>query len=399
MNEFYTLLTNYGIAKIVEARANKQTINLSHIAVGDGEIIPSESMTALKNEKHRLAINSIIQDSNNPSYLIIEGVIPVSVGGFYINEVGIFDDSGKLFAIGSLPKTYKPLLSEGSAKDLTLKITIEVTNTKDITLKVDDSVVLATRKWVLENNYTKAQSDELYPTKDDLKELETKISKVFTYKGSIESLEALNQIGKKTIGDVYSIGSDNYVWYEDKWNKLGGSVDLSSYATIDLLNSKLSTKADSGVSYTKAEVYSKTETNNLLNSKANNGVSYTKAEVYSKTETNNLLNSFATKTDITNININDLTARCGAVNYSSYNPKYPSKTPRRLVFSEAFPRKCFFIVVFYNHYRSGHSQDTDGPKTGNIMILKTEDKAGFIAPAIYAYDGSMMQISYIAFGY
>ncbi|PPB57575.1 hypothetical protein FFA43_01370 [Campylobacter hyointestinalis subsp. hyointestinalis] len=147
MNEFYTLLTNYGIAKIVEARANKQTINLSHIAVGDAEIIPSESMSALKSEKHRLAINSIIQDENNPSYLIIEGVIPVSVGGFYINEVGIFDESGNLFAIGNLPKTYKPLLSEGSAKDLTLKITIEVANASEITLKVDNSVVLATRSW------------------------------------------------------------------------------------------------------------------------------------------------------------------------------------------------------------------------------------------------------------
>lgn len=166
MNEFYTLLTNYGIAKIVEARANKQTINLSHIAVGDAEIIPSESMSALKSEKHRLAINSIIQDENNPSYLIIEGVIPVSVGGFYINEVGIFDESGNLFAIGNLPKTYKPLLSEGSAKDLTLKITIEVANASEITLKVDNSVVLATRSWA-ENLIKKKEDKGVAKTLDD----------------------------------------------------------------------------------------------------------------------------------------------------------------------------------------------------------------------------------------
>lgn len=171
MNEFYTLLTNYGIAKIVEARANKQTINLSHIAVGDAEIIPSESMSALKSEKHRLAINSIIQDENNPSYLIIEGVIPVSVGGFYINEVGIFDESGNLFAIGNLPKTYKPLLSEGSAKDLTLKITIEVANASEITLKVDNSVVLATRSWA-KNLIDKKEDKGVAKTLDDALKLE-----------------------------------------------------------------------------------------------------------------------------------------------------------------------------------------------------------------------------------
>ncbi|CUU87920.1 tail fiber protein H [Campylobacter hyointestinalis subsp. hyointestinalis] len=171
MNEFYTLLTNYGIAKIVEARANKQTINLSHIAVGDAEIIPSESMSALKSEKHRLAINSIIQDENNPSYLIIEGVIPVSVGGFYINEVGIFDESGNLFAIGNLPKTYKPLLSEGSAKDLTLKITIEVANASEITLKVDNSVVLATRSWT-ESLIKKKEDKGVAKTLDDALKLE-----------------------------------------------------------------------------------------------------------------------------------------------------------------------------------------------------------------------------------
>lgn len=170
MNEFYTLLTNYGIAKIVEARANKQTIKLSYIAVGDGEIVPSEEMTELKSQKHRLAINSIIQDSTNPNYLVIEGVIPVSVGGFYINEVGIYDENEGLFAIGNLPKTYKPLLSEGSAKELSLKIILEVSNAKEITLKVDNSIVLATREWVTSDFYTKEQSDGKFALKKEVQD-------------------------------------------------------------------------------------------------------------------------------------------------------------------------------------------------------------------------------------
>ncbi|WP_323594434.1 phage tail protein [Aliarcobacter butzleri] len=149
MENFYTLLSNTGINAIIAARASNSEVKLTKIAVGDGDIIPSQDMTALKSEKHRFNINSIIQDIDNPNYLIVEGVIPSNVGGFYVSEVAIYTDQNILFAIGSLPKTYKPLLEEGSAKDLTIKIFLEITNVDSVTLKVDDSVVLATRKFVL----------------------------------------------------------------------------------------------------------------------------------------------------------------------------------------------------------------------------------------------------------
>ena len=149
MENFYTLLSNTGINAIIAARASNSEVKLTKIAVGDGDIIPSQDMTALKSEKHRFNINSIIQDIDNPNYLIIEGVIPSNIGGFYVSEVAIYTDQNTLFAIGSLPKTYKPLLEEGSAKDLTIKIFLEITNADSVTLKVDDSVVLATRKFVL----------------------------------------------------------------------------------------------------------------------------------------------------------------------------------------------------------------------------------------------------------
>lgn len=149
MGNFYTLLSNTGINAIIAARASNSEVKLTKIAVGDGDIIPSQDMTSLKSEKHRFNINSIIQDIDNPNYLIVEGVIPSNVGGFYVSEVAIYTEQNTLFAIGSLPKTYKPLLEEGSAKDLTIKIFLEITNADSVTLKVDDSVVLATRKFVL----------------------------------------------------------------------------------------------------------------------------------------------------------------------------------------------------------------------------------------------------------
>ena len=145
---FYTVLTNSGISAIIKARASNEEVKLSTIAVGDGEIVPSQIMEGLQSEKHRFNINTMTQDSTNPGYLVIEGIIPSTVGGFYISEVALYTDDNILFAIGSLPRTYKPLLEEGSAKDLTIKMIIEVTNADSVSLKIDDSVVLASRKFV-----------------------------------------------------------------------------------------------------------------------------------------------------------------------------------------------------------------------------------------------------------
>lgn len=147
MSEYYTILTDYGLSELTRAKADKTPINLSYVVVGDGEITPSEAMISLKNQKYETPINTITQDKKNPAYLNIEAVIPMEVGGFYVREVGILDDKKNLFAIGNIPETYKPLLTEGSAKDLVLKIVIEVANTSSVELKIDPGAVLATRKW------------------------------------------------------------------------------------------------------------------------------------------------------------------------------------------------------------------------------------------------------------
>ncbi|MCG3685347.1 phage tail protein [Aliarcobacter butzleri] len=208
MENFYTLLSNTGINAIIAARASNSEVKLTKIAVGDGDIIPSQDMTALKSEKHRFNINSIIQDIDNPNYLIVEGVIPSNVGGFYVSEVAIYTDQNTLFAIGSLPKTYKPLLEEGSAKDLTIKIFLEVTNADSVTLKVDDSVVLATRKFVLSElkKYALINGDE---------------TKKFKVADAVETNEAVNKkqfddtavklTGNQTVAGVKTFSSSPIV--------------------------------------------------------------------------------------------------------------------------------------------------------------------------------------------
>lgn len=164
--EFYSLVTNYGLNRQISALSNKATIKLTKMAVGSGNGEISQDQTALGEKKHEFLINSIEVDKNNKNQLIAIGVIPSDIGGFYIKEVGVFDDSGNLFAIGKIAPTYKPLLSEGSAKDLTIKFYLQVENVSNIELKIDPSVVIATRKWTLDNLSKKADKLDVYTKKE-----------------------------------------------------------------------------------------------------------------------------------------------------------------------------------------------------------------------------------------
>lgn len=148
---FYTLLTNTGKAKLANATALGTTIQLTHIAVGDGNgaaITPIDTATVLTHEVWRAALNSIAVDPANTNWIVAEGYIPSTSGGFTVREVGLFDIDGDLIAIGNYPDTYKPTLASGSAKDLYIKVIIEVTNSSTVTLKIDPAVVLSTRNYV-----------------------------------------------------------------------------------------------------------------------------------------------------------------------------------------------------------------------------------------------------------
>ena len=171
MQEYFSLLTATGANLLINAVANKTPVKLSKIAVSDSEIAPSEAATALENTKHEFAINSLTQDPQNPSILNIEGVIPSNVGGFNIRKFAIFTQSGEMFAVGRVPLSYKPALNQGAGSDLIFKIRILVGNVSNIELKVDNSVVLATRDWSEKtfqkltdaiDAYSKTQSDEKY---------------------------------------------------------------------------------------------------------------------------------------------------------------------------------------------------------------------------------------------
>ncbi|EFH4239599.1 phage tail protein [Escherichia coli] len=149
--KFYTLLTDIGAAKLASAAALGVPLKITHMAVGDGGGVlptPDSKQTALVNEKRRAALNMLYIDPQNSSQIIAEQVIPENEGGWWIREVGLFDESGALIAVGNCPESYKPQLAEGSGRTQTVRMVLITSSTDNITLKIDPAVVLATRKYV-----------------------------------------------------------------------------------------------------------------------------------------------------------------------------------------------------------------------------------------------------------
>ncbi|MHS45544.1 phage tail protein [Escherichia coli] len=149
--KFYTLLTDIGAAKLASAAALGVPLKITHMAVGDGGgalPTPDAKQTALVNEKRRAALNMLYIDPQNISQIIAEQVIPENEGGWWIREVGLFDESGALIAVGNCPESYKPQLAEGSGRTQTVRMVLITSSTDNITLKIDPAVVLATRKYV-----------------------------------------------------------------------------------------------------------------------------------------------------------------------------------------------------------------------------------------------------------
>ncbi|MDF7662404.1 phage tail protein [Erwiniaceae bacterium L1_54_6] len=151
MTKFYAIVTNLGAAKIANAVSLGTKLNITHMAVGDGGGVsptPNASQTKLVNEVRRAALNSLTVDEANSSQIIAEQIIPETEGGFWIREMGLFDGDGTLIAVCNTADTYKPLLQEGSGRTQRLRMIIVVSSTDAITLKIDPSVVLATRQYV-----------------------------------------------------------------------------------------------------------------------------------------------------------------------------------------------------------------------------------------------------------
>ncbi|HHW5466695.1 TPA: tail fiber protein [Escherichia coli] len=150
--KFKTVITTAGAAKLAAATApGGRKVNITTMAVGDGGgklPVPDAGQTGLIHEVWRHALNKISQDKRNSNYIIAELVIPPEVGGFWMRELGLYDDAGTLIAVANMAESYKPALAEGSGRSQTCRMAIIVSSVASVELTIDTTTVMATQDYV-----------------------------------------------------------------------------------------------------------------------------------------------------------------------------------------------------------------------------------------------------------
>lgn len=147
-NEYYGILTTTGKNKLIKASTQNLPVNLKYMVFGSSQDKLDEGSTKLQDEKYKVQINALYEDELQSNVLIAEGVIPAKIGGFMIHQVGIYSDDDLLFCVSQIPAIIKPKLSGGASKELIVRQYIAVENIKDIKIDLNDSISLATKKYV-----------------------------------------------------------------------------------------------------------------------------------------------------------------------------------------------------------------------------------------------------------
>ncbi|MDO7900620.1 phage tail protein [Pseudomonas sp. K1(2024)] len=343
-SQFYAILTNVGAAKQANADALGISWKITQMGVGDAngtDPTPNATQTRLLNEWRRAPLNQLSVDEKDKAVIVAEQVIPADVGGRWIREIGLYDADGDLIAIANCAPTYKPLLSQGSGRTQVVRMSLIVSSASNVQLKIDPSVVLATREYVdslilkvlppnkVAGRYTRVTINERgvvqfgdnpttldgYGITDALKRGEVGLGVSAILAGEID------HIGQP--GGFYAFGEGptsfanysavvNIPYIDERYGaQIGlvfggeGSEPKLAFRVTDRFNAwgptrfawhngnfDPATKADLGNTYTKAQVDS------IASKKANNAVTlggYGITDAYTVTETNNLLAAKAAK--------------------------------------------------------------------------------------------------------
>ena len=164
--KYKTVITKAGAIKLAAATVpDAKKVNFTAMAIGDGGgtlPVPDASQTKLVNEVWRHTLNKISQDNKKQNYVIAELVIPPETGGFWMREMGLYDDTGTLIAVGNMAESYKPLLAEGSGRAQTVRMVIMVSDIESVELTIDTSTVMATQDYV-DDKLTEHEQSRRHP--------------------------------------------------------------------------------------------------------------------------------------------------------------------------------------------------------------------------------------------
>ncbi|HCU1426888.1 TPA: phage tail protein [Escherichia coli] len=227
--KFKTVITTAGAAKLAAATApGGRKVNITTMAVGDGGgklPVPDAGQTGLIHEVWRHALNKISQDKRNSNYIIAELVIPPEVGGFWMRELGLYDDAGTLIAVANMAESYKPALAEGSGRSQTCRMVIIVSSVASVELTIDTTTVMATQDYV-DDKIAEHEQSRRHPDAS------------LTAKGFTQLSNATNSTSEtlaatpKAVKTAYDLANGKYT-AQDATTARKGLVQLSSVTNSD----------------------------------------------------------------------------------------------------------------------------------------------------------------------
>ncbi|HBE7585916.1 TPA: phage tail protein [Escherichia coli] len=227
--KFKTVITTAGAAKLAAATApGGRKVNITTMAVGDGGgklPVPDAGQTGLIHEVWRHALNKISQDKRNSNYIIAELVIPPEVGGFWMRELGLYDDAGTLIAVANMAESYKPALAEGSGRSQTCRMVIIVSSVASVELTIDTTTVMATQDYV-DDKIAEHEQSRRHPDAS------------LTAKGFTQLSSATNSTSEtlaatpKAVKAAYDLANGKYT-AQDATTARKGLVQLSSATNSD----------------------------------------------------------------------------------------------------------------------------------------------------------------------
>ncbi|EOA2103402.1 phage tail protein [Escherichia coli] len=227
--KFKTVITTAGAAKLAAATVpGGKKVNLSAMAVGDGNgklPVPDAGQTKLVHEVWRHALNKVSVDNKNKNYIVAELVVPPEVGGFWMRELGLYDDAGTLIAVSNMAESYKPELAEGSGRAQTCRMVIILSNVASVELSIDASTVMATQDYV-DDKIAEHEQSRRHPDAS------------LTAKGFTQLSNATNSTSEtlaatpKAVKAAYDLANGKYT-AQDATTARKGLVQLSSATNSD----------------------------------------------------------------------------------------------------------------------------------------------------------------------
>ncbi|EOC0418869.1 phage tail protein [Cronobacter malonaticus] len=264
--KYKTVVTTAGAAKFAAALTpGGKKVNITTMAVGDGGGAlpqPNAEQTKLINEVWRYALNKISQDNKHKNYVVAELVIPPETGGFWLREMGLYDDTGTLVAVGNMAESYKPKLEEGSGRAQTLRMVIILSDVASVQLTLDSSTVMATQDYVddklAEHEQSRLHPDASLSTKGFVQLTSATDSVSETLAATAKAVKTINDNTNSRVPAVrkingYALSNDINITSQDIFNgqalSIGNVADLNAYTISGLYFQAVNTQAANGKNY------------------------------------------------------------------------------------------------------------------------------------------------------